>query len=697
MSVLGPGLGLHVRVSRPALDLLSFRSLRFALSFALSKLRGRVWGLPLLVGLAAGAVASVEVGGWAETQISGEIGFRDRFVADRYVPVRLRVVHDGPPFTGMLVVSQTVEIPLRGRRTIEVRRPVRLGPGARPRYEFYLPLSPLPVAEGRGPELQVELIGPEGLRARTVLPLGDRTRFFPETLLLGEGSYPRLLPTGETGIELREEELPGDWRAYDGVRRIYLGRISLGQLLPEQKEALEKWLVSGGELVVLGGENFWMQDDPWLRRLLPLRVRGVEWVADLERTAIVGRPRGEVLYRVGEYPVVLRGRWGLGHVYLATLDLRDAGPIEQAAWQALQPPPPEEARERSVASDLGIELFQKKRVLLPGALTLGGILLAYLGGLAGLAMIVLRRPRWLVGLSRWEEAEVATTASPIERSGRGGGGWVGLLLAGWVLWIGLVLGLYLRQPAFTRSTQALEIGYVFSQSGSGWGVQEAWYSALRRRSAPLAVLRGEAALLYPVEAPRPPGRADPLALPVRLSLQRGPEGGLLARWTLPVREEGRPVRLLAGLYVREVLPLDVRVRFSPSGEARVYNATPWTLRRTTIYRGETRYAFGDVPPGGLREAKPSPSRDPVLPPPRQEAEGFFASVKTRLYEEALRRYPEVLGPEADVPWTLQAWVEEEGPTSPWEYRETRFLVLVFPPDGEGEEDADLEGSPGGRS
>lgn len=630
----------------------------------------------LLLGLPA-LVPAEEVLAQAETELSVEIGFQGRFVADHYARIRVSIQHDGPPLEGELVLRQTIHRPLAERRTVEVRRPVRLAPGARPVYELYMPLSSLAPPEGKGPELHVELRARDRTVARAVLPLGDRVGFQAFTLLVDEGSYPRLLPTGERVEELRPEELPHDWRGYGGVRRIYLGRIAVGRLLPEQKRALEKWLAAGGELVVLGGENFLLQDDPWLRTLLPLAVTEVQVVEALGLRAATGAPRGEVLYQVGEHPLILRRSWGLGTVYFSALDLRGASVIEVEGWQALTPRS-EDLRPSPPEFDFGTEVFQKVEVLLPSLGVYGGLLGLYLLGLAGIALWILKRPRWLVGSTRWEEATPSRSegaggtgaggGNPTASAPYGGGWRAFLLLMGWLALCSGALAAYLVRPPFTRDAQSLEVGFLLGREGSDWALRETWYSVLHRRPGPLTIPVDAEALIYPVSPVSPsPGDGVQLTLEaasggLRVFLEPPPGDG--TRWSS------------RGFYQKGVLPLDIGVDIESEPVrnpiARVYNGTPWHLKQAALWHVGTVYELGDLPPGEAREVDLSRTGKSEWVFRGAEPRRLNREVKERLYREARQRYPW-----EGSAWTLLAWVEEEGPrTDTSEYRQSYVLLIV---------------------
>ncbi len=646
--------------------------------------RSERWGVPPLglgicvACLALGVLAGAEYPVRAQSWLAVEVGFHDRFVVDRTARVRVEIRHEGPPLEGELVLWQTVKKPLAETRTVEVRRPVRLAPGGRPVYELYLPLSPLPPPEGSGPALHVELRSGSGAGsgdagdapiARVVVALDDRARFEPFVLLVGEGSYPRLLPTGERVEELRLEELPADWRAYDGVRRVYWGRAATARLLPEQKRALEKWLAAGGELAILGGENFLLQDDPWLRRLLPLDVEGVRRVEALNRLAVLGLPRGEVLYQVGEYPLVLRRNWGWGRVYFAAVDLRGASAWEVEGWKALRPPRAEAPSFDASDADLAVELFRDAEVLQPALSAYSGVLLVYVAGLGGLALWMLRRLRESIRALRWQKA-----ASGPKKEG---GGRALLLLLGWLFLCSGALVAYLGRPAFTRDAQLLEAGVLAGRGESGWAVHGAWDVIVHRRPRPLALPFDREALLYPTSPLSPSPSPDAR---VQLALQAAPDA---LEVLLRPRDEaggGRTGGAVTGLFRRAVLPLDVRVELpgkpDPEGAgvrnpiARVYNGTPWTLRQAALQHRGAVHELGDLPPGAVREVDLSRTG--------KSAWVFFESgrapwesrMKEQLYREALRRYlPE------EPEWALFAWIEEAEPRES-EYRRTYTLVLV---------------------
>jgi hypothetical protein len=109
------------------------------------------------------------------------------------------------------------------------------------------------------------------------------------------------------------------------------------KLRTEQLEALREWVLGGGRLVLCIGDSWQAAAaSPLLRDLIPGKVTGMENTSDFSDLARLGGvsvtsdkamavavlrdPRGEVLARAGDMPLIVRDRVGFGEVTFVAFD-----------------------------------------------------------------------------------------------------------------------------------------------------------------------------------------------------------------------------------------------------------------------------------------------------------------------------------------------------------------------------------------
>jgi hypothetical protein len=290
--------------------------------------------------------------------------------------------------------------------------------------------------------LQVAVLadpGGETLFSREIA-LKERAAEEPLTLaLVGKGEpFPLVLPTGERPLPLEPEGLPSSWAGLLGAGRLYLGRLDPEEIAPAQWEALIRWVDRGGELVVLGGDNWYLQDSPRLRELIPFNPTGFGEAAG--RPVVLGepKPQGEVLYRDSQGTALLiAGPRGRGRVlFVAVNPLAGLGPglEETGLWEALRK---ERQQGRGQGGDdeeaarrlgLGAEMLGQMPLPFPSKLALIGLYSLFVVGLALSSWLAARRP--------W--------ARPLP-----------------LLWVAGVAALtfgYLDRPEFVRPVLELELG-----------------------------------------------------------------------------------------------------------------------------------------------------------------------------------------------------------------------------------------------
>ncbi len=590
----------------------------------------------------------------APMTLNVRIGFHDQFVPDQYTPIRVQITYQGPPLTGELVLRQEIRRPLHPPRSLEMKLALQLGSNTRQLHVLYFPLSAYPAAEEDEPELSVMFLVEGQEIAANRIRLLDAVRSEPFVLVVSDTSFPRVLPTGEQIEQVEGSELPSDWKGYASVRRLYVGRFYSRNLTPEQQVALEQWLSRGGELVVLTGDNFYVQDAPWLRRLLPLDIDEIQRVETLGARIVVGRSRGEVIYEQEGFPLLVRGQQGRGTIYVAALNLLEPSTVQRSIWAKLSP----SVTELPTSSPLGTELFREMELQLPPKAFLGGLLALYAAGFGLLSLWLLRRPRWVTGSASEMQALVGIRAH----------GWGVFVLL--VSWIGLFAGLtlsYLQKPEFTRPAQSLEVSLIRGDTRIPWAWMQSWYSVFPKRTLSLELPLERPALVLPQEE---------TSLTVGLQPER-----LQLEFSPTPLEAWKPQYL----YLEDMLPLQIQLEVDEkpgdvrTPAVRVYNASNWALRDAVLVQRGIFYLVGDLPPGKAKEVALGDGGASSWPSAGDRRGGSFdfeGRVKERLYSMI---QPEIQAQlkRGDGNSVLLAWASEEGfPVQPHENRWILKLLLI---------------------
>lgn len=623
-------------------------------SYAVAHTRHRKLLCPILAALIVWFLTSGSMSAQAQMTLNVGIGFHDQFVPDQYTPIRVQIAYQGPPLTGELVLRQEIRRPLHPPRSLEMKLAVQLGSNTRQLHVLYFPLSAYPAAEEEEPELSVMfLVGGQEVTANRIR-LRDAVRSEPFVLVVSDTSFPRVLPTGEQIEQVTASELPSDWKGYASVRRLYVGRFHARNLTPEQQVALEQWLSRGGELVVLTGDNFYVQDAPWLRGLLPLDIDEVKLIETLGARLVVGRSRGEIIYEQEGIPLLVQGQRGRGTVYVAALNLLEPSTVQNSIWAKLSP----SGTELPPSSPLGIELFREMELQLPPKALLGGFLALYAAGFGLISLWLLRRPRWVTGSESDMQALLGIRAH----------GWgVFVLLVGWIaLFAGLTLS-YLQKPQYTRPAQSLEVSLIRGDTHIPWAWMQSWYSVFPKRTLSLELPIERHALVLPQEE---------TSLTVGLQLEQ-----LQLAFSHSPLEAWKP----RYLYLEEMLPLqiqwevdekpvDVRIPL-----VRVYNASNWALWDAVFVRRGIFYLVGDLLPGKAKEVAlgdGGASSWPSAGDRKGEVFDFAGRVKERLYSMI---QPEIQAQlkRGDGNGILLAWASEGSfPVQPHENRWILKLLLI---------------------
>jgi hypothetical protein len=116
----------------------------------------------------------------------------------------------------------------------------------------------------------------------------DLRRYFSPAsvmLLVSDANSAPVISLGASSqnhlVSLLPTELPSDSRALLGVSHLIFYDLSLRELSRSQIVALDDWIMSGGQMIILGSINYALYQEPKLSRFLPVRVTGVKKISSL--------------------------------------------------------------------------------------------------------------------------------------------------------------------------------------------------------------------------------------------------------------------------------------------------------------------------------------------------------------------------------------------------------------------------------
>jgi len=301
--------------------------------------------------LVLGLLLLVTVRGIALTQLEVDLGFAGRFVPGRMTPIRLVVSGVEQPFAGSFRVTEEIGNTWRGEASSLIEIPIPLVSNGKyeqllPLYDFTHPLKVFLCASDGTPVASAEV------------SLRDRKR---------EGAFPLLVgafptPVDTEAVAVAPSDLPAHWLAYDGVKSLWVGRTQAG-LSREQWEAITRWTLAGGTLVLFSGADFYPLDSPALREVIPISnpslTMGEDGIRILRGEARPGsRYIGE---RANGSTLLFVRNHGAGTVLLISVSAFDLTAEESAAISAEVPP----AQVVSL-SGLNADLLEEMPVDRPG-------------------------------------------------------------------------------------------------------------------------------------------------------------------------------------------------------------------------------------------------------------------------------------------------------------------------------------------
>ncbi len=283
----------------------------------------------------------------AELTLEPQVGFHGLFQLGHPFPLRVSLTNLGRPVEGTLEVKVWKGGPSKGVAAYPFyyRREVFLSAQSRKSVQFTV--DPDSISR----PLTVSFSSP---RAKLSKEIDLRHHFSPSPLilLLTENSVPPPIPlvSGSPSplISLSLGHLPSDARAIQGVSTIIFYEQSLRDLSRRQMIALERWLSSGGRMLVLGSIHYALYQEPSMSRFLPVRVVGLKkfsslpslersygesvsslrnlWVQDSKLV------EGTILIEEKGTPILVEMSRGLGKVFYLALDV---GRPPLSRWEGL--------------------------------------------------------------------------------------------------------------------------------------------------------------------------------------------------------------------------------------------------------------------------------------------------------------------------------------------------------------------------
>lgn len=503
----------------------------------------------VLAGLVTLALTATSV--LAQPQIEGvELGFNGRFLPGALTPITLSLRHSGPAQNFSLEISQEVRDFAERSFSEYMRLPLSLAPGARKTISFDFLIRSV------GTPVRIALLTEDREITHTEIDLRERWSETPLTLGLGTSPVPSL--------ELIDPaKLPKRWTSYEGVSRVLWGRLDPARLSAEQRLALLGWLLRGGELVILAGENWYEQSSDaslavetsasgWWAHLVPItngRVvrrefngQEVSWLeGDL-------RSGARVIVSAAGRPLVWERPVGSGRVLLVALaTLPDAVKLPERS--------PDELKAPAEGDHLIIRALGAQVIPFPAREIIGGLLIAFVIGVAVSGMLA----------TRWRKV-----------SG-------GIALA--AIALAFALFQYQHSPEFSSEKYSVHLGVLRIWSGEPIAWEQDWYGVFSRRPHDelLSVTADSVRAVKPAQwaAARP--ASDIIVEMVSPQMR-----------ALRFHSERDSVRFFAAERMTErVVQFTVNRAVSPP-QIHVYNQSSASLRDVVVRIGDDLYKLGSI-------------------------------------------------------------------------------------------------------
>ncbi len=362
---------------------------------------------PLLVGFAPDRQQ-------AAITLNVSAGYDGLYQRGQWLPVRISISNQGDNLDGYVRVRLGG---LGGLEETTYRTPLDLPRGSRKQLFLYVSV------ENYSRDIQVEIVNTDGhVAARDTASLRMTNRGDALYAVITQSPYgavdlsARAIGSGTARqVNWRTEDIPPLAEALSGLDVMLFHDVDTGALRPEQIAALQNWVLSGGHLIVAGGDA-WQRTTASLEDLLPVSLRGTVTLESAAAfgaylrqpaemlneaiTATVNTP-GElarVLVAEGDQPLVVRHRYGAGWVDFLAVD-PNAEPLRswtgtRDLWYTLIASTgqrPSWARGFSEWSTARDATLTTSNTVLPTFLQLCGFLLAYIVLVGPVNYLVLKR------------------------------------------------------------------------------------------------------------------------------------------------------------------------------------------------------------------------------------------------------------------------------------------------------------------
>ncbi len=189
---------------------------------------------------------------------------------------------------------------------------------------------------GEATQLRVELATRDG-RTLASRDFAIRELAEDEPFPVAVGAFPAT-PSARA-VHLGPSDLPHNGAAYGSASSVWIGRAAAG-LDAARWDALARWVLDGGCLVLFTGSEYLLLDAPRFRDLLPLDEPALTTHRD-GTPYLTGRLRegARVARERDGYADIVVGRYGAGTVVLVARDAFRYGPSEFAEIAGLVPTP----------------------------------------------------------------------------------------------------------------------------------------------------------------------------------------------------------------------------------------------------------------------------------------------------------------------------------------------------------------------
>ncbi|SRR5713226_1077253 len=282
-----------------------------------------------------------------ELTLETQVGFQSLFHLGHPFPLTVEIANSGGPAEGLLEVKVWKGGATKGTDPYLFQHQKEISLSAQSKKTIQFTIDPDSVSR--------PVTVSYSSRSLRLSKEVDLRRFFSPTPLVLLVTENRTLPTlplvtGSLGplVSVSVGELPDDSRAYQGVATIIFYEQSLRDFSKSKLDALDRWLSSGGRLLILGSIRYALYQEPTLSRFLPVRISGLKElsvVPSLEKTYAKGnsllknllvqdskRIDGTVLIQEKGTPILVEAARGRGQVYYLSADV---GRPPLSRWEGL--------------------------------------------------------------------------------------------------------------------------------------------------------------------------------------------------------------------------------------------------------------------------------------------------------------------------------------------------------------------------